>query len=145
MAFFVANIKKISDCVHPCPCGTFSDLQKLCTCAPALVTKYQKRISGPLLDRIDIPIEVPRVDDEKLSSERVEESGTTIRARVQTARFQLISERKLLKSKKTLWTSASRHSAYYTCVVKCWPRPPSAPNQPGLRKLAVKRSYADPV
>ena len=51
-----------------------------------MVTKYQKRISGPLLDRIDIHIEVPRVDYEKLSSDRVSETSETIRSRVQAAR-----------------------------------------------------------
>jgi len=56
------------------------------TCAHALVTKYQKRISGPLLDRIDIHIEVPRVDYEKLSGDRLGESSETIRQRVQAAR-----------------------------------------------------------
>ena len=55
-------------------------------CVPAVVTKYQKRISGPLLDRIDIHIEVPRVDYEKLSGDRVGESSKCIRARVQAAR-----------------------------------------------------------
>ena len=50
------------------------------------MTKYQKRISGPLLDRIDIHIEVPRVDYEKLSGDRVGESSALIRARVQAAR-----------------------------------------------------------
>ncbi len=78
--------EKKSHCVHPCPCGYFGDSLKPCTCAPALVTKYQKRISGPLLDRIDIHIEVPRVDYEKLSSGRVGESSEAIRARVQSAR-----------------------------------------------------------
>ncbi len=51
-----------------------------------MVTKYQKRISGPLLDRIDIHIEVPRVDYEKLSSDRVGETSASIRQRVQAAR-----------------------------------------------------------
>ncbi len=51
-----------------------------------MVTKYQKRISGPLLDRIDIHIEVPRVDYEKLSGDRVSESSESIRQRVQAAR-----------------------------------------------------------
>jgi len=50
------------------------------------VTKYQKRISGPLLDRIDIHIEVPRVDYEKLSSDRLGETSAAIRARVEAAR-----------------------------------------------------------
>src|SRR5687768_10782151 len=72
--------------MNPCPCGYYGDLQKPCSCAPALVTKYQKRISGPLLDRIDIHIEVPRVDYEKLSGDRVGESSELIRARVQAAR-----------------------------------------------------------
>ena len=76
----------MSDCVYPCPCGYYGDTQKPCTCASAMVTKYQKRISGPLLDRIDIHIEVPRVDYEKLSGDRMGESSASIRARVQAAR-----------------------------------------------------------
>jgi len=72
--------------VNPCPCGFYGDSQKACTCAQAVVTKYQKWISGPLLDRIDIHIEVPRVDYEKLSGDRVGESYEAIRARVQAAR-----------------------------------------------------------
>ncbi len=74
------------DCAPPCPCGFYGDAQKACTCAPAVVTKYQKRISGPLLDRIDIHIEVPRVDYEKLSGDRLGESSESIRKRVQAAR-----------------------------------------------------------
>ena len=73
-------------CVQPCPCGYYGDSQKACTCAHALVTKYQKRISGPMLDRIDIHIEVPRVDYEKLSGIRVGETSEAIRSRVQAAR-----------------------------------------------------------
>src|SRR4026209_810128 len=69
-----------------CPCGYYGDSQKACTCAPTVVTKYQKRISGPLLDRIDIHIEVPRVDYEKLSGDRIGESSEAIRTRVQVAR-----------------------------------------------------------
>ena len=75
----------VSNCAYPCPCGYYGDSQKPCTCAEAMVTKYQKRISGPLLDRIDIHIEVPRVDYEKLSGDRAGESSETIRARVQAA------------------------------------------------------------
>ena len=80
------NTKEVSACVYPYPCSFFSDPVKLCTCAPSTVTKYQKRISGPLLDRIDIHIEVPRVDYEKLSGNRAGEMSETIRARVQAAR-----------------------------------------------------------
>ena len=83
---FSTSRRNKSYCVYPCPCGYFSDPQKSCTCAPAVVTRYQKRISGPLLDRIDIHIEVPRVDYEKLTSDRVGESSESIRQRVQAAR-----------------------------------------------------------
>ena len=76
----------MSDCVYPCPCGYFGDAVKPCTCAPSMVTKYQKRISGPLLDRINIHIEVPRVDYQKLSSDSLGESSETIRCRVEAAR-----------------------------------------------------------
>jgi len=82
---FSANFQLIA-AMNPCPCGFYGDPVKPCTCAPAMVTKYQKRISGPLLDRIDIHIEVPRVDYEKLSGDRVGESSQTIRVRVQAAR-----------------------------------------------------------
>jgi magnesium chelatase family protein len=67
---FSANFQLIA-AMNPCPCGYYGDSQKPYTCAQGLVTKYQKRISGPLLDRIDIHIEVPRVDYEKLSGNRV--------------------------------------------------------------------------
>ena len=74
------------DCVHSCPCGYYGDSLKPCTCAPVVVTKYQKHISGPLLDRIDIHIEVPRVDYEKLSGNKMSETSEVIRQRVQAAR-----------------------------------------------------------
>jgi magnesium chelatase family protein len=72
--------------MNPYPCGFYGDTQKPCTCASTMVTKYQKRISGPLLDHIDIHIEVPRVDYDKLSGDQVGETSATIRARVQAAR-----------------------------------------------------------
>jgi len=82
---FPANFMLVA-AMNPCPCGYYGDPIKPCTCAPSTVTKYQKRISGPLLDRIDIHIEVPRVDYQKLSSDRLGESSEAIRKRVQAAR-----------------------------------------------------------
>jgi magnesium chelatase family protein len=82
---FPANFMLVA-AMNPCPCGYYGDPIKPCTCAPSTVTKYQKRISGPLLDRIDIHVEVPRVDYEKLSGDRLGESSEVIRARVQAAR-----------------------------------------------------------
>ncbi len=72
--------------MNPCPCGYYGDPVKPCTCSNMVVTKYQKRISGPLLDRIDIHVEVPRVEYEKLSSARLGESSAVVRERVEAAR-----------------------------------------------------------
>jgi len=72
--------------MNPCPCGYYGDPVRECTCSPATVTRYQKRISGPLLDRIDIHVEVPRVDYQKLTDERLGERSEAIRARVERAR-----------------------------------------------------------
>lgn len=82
---FPASFQLIS-AMNPCPCGYAGDPIKPCTCSPSTVTKYQKRISGPLLDRIDIHIEVPRVDYDKLSDNRLGEPSEVVRARVETAR-----------------------------------------------------------
>ena len=72
--------------MNPCPCGYYGDPVRPCTCSSMVVTKYQKRISGPLLDRIDIHVEVPRVEYEKLSASRMGESSPTVRERVEEAR-----------------------------------------------------------
>ena len=72
--------------MNPCPCGYYGDPVKECTCSSAMVTRYQKRISGPLLDRIDIHVEVPRVEYEKLSDDRLGEPSAAIRGRVAAAR-----------------------------------------------------------
>lgn len=72
--------------MNPCPCGYFGDSVKPCIYSSSVVTKYQKRISGPLLDRIDIHIEVPRVEYDKLSDKRFGEPSQTIQNRVEKAR-----------------------------------------------------------
>ncbi len=72
--------------MNPCPCGYFGDQTRACTCSSSAVTRYQKRISGPLLDRIDIHLEVPRVDYEQLADRRAGETSAEVRARVQAAR-----------------------------------------------------------
>jgi len=72
--------------MNPCPCGYAGDPVRACTCAPPSITRYQKRISGPLLDRIDIHVEVPRVAYEKLSDQRQGEPSMVIQARVEAAR-----------------------------------------------------------
>ena len=71
---------------NPCPCGYFGDSVKRCQCTPAQIYKYQKKISGPLLDRIDLHVEVPRLPYEKLSAENRGESSASFKARVEKAR-----------------------------------------------------------
>ncbi len=66
--------------------GATRPLTRECTCSPAIVTRYQKRISGPLLDRIDIHVDVPRVAYEKLTEQRLGEPSEAVRARVEAAR-----------------------------------------------------------
>ena len=82
---FPANFQLIA-AMNPCPCGYWGDPTHNCSCSPSMVTRYQKRISGPLLDRFDIHMDVPRVDYEKLASDRAGESSAAVRTRVLAAR-----------------------------------------------------------
>ena len=84
-ATFPANFMLVA-AMNPCPCGYYGDPQKECRCTPSLVSRYQKRISGPLLDRIDLFVEVPRVEYEKLVSTASGEESRTVQERVQRAR-----------------------------------------------------------
>ncbi len=71
---------------NPCPCGYASDTDQNCACSASTLLRYQKKISGPILDRIDLHIEVPRLKFDKLSAEEKSESSQNIRARVEKAR-----------------------------------------------------------
>lgn len=72
--------------MNPCPCGYFGHPKRRCTCSPGAVSRYLARVSGPLLDRLDLHIEVPPVEFDELSSEDKAESSAEIRARVNAAR-----------------------------------------------------------
>ncbi|KKS14291.1 magnesium chelatase [Candidatus Daviesbacteria bacterium RIFOXYD1_FULL_41_10] len=71
---------------NPCPCGFLGSPNKNCVCMPGQISRYKKRMSGPLLDRIDIHLDVPYVDVEKLTGEKVPEDSKTVRERVKKAR-----------------------------------------------------------
>lgn len=71
---------------NPCPCGYASDPTTQCTCTPLQINKYQKKISGPLLDRIDLHTEVPKIPFEKLATDATAETSATIRKRVEQTR-----------------------------------------------------------
>src|ERR1700681_4474724 len=72
--------------MNPCPCGYFGDLKRECRCGPLQVQRYRQRISGPLLDRIDLHIEVPAVEYRDIASTKAEENSAAIRDRVGRAR-----------------------------------------------------------
>ncbi|GAB4292751.1 MAG: YifB family Mg chelatase-like AAA ATPase [Ignavibacteriaceae bacterium] len=82
---FPANFMLVA-AMNPCPCGYYTDPNRECTCAPPQIQKYMSRISGPLLDRIDIHIEVPAVRYKELSADIRGESSAEIRNRVVEAR-----------------------------------------------------------
>lgn len=72
--------------MNPCPCGNATDPEKTCFCSPASIIKYQRKISGPILDRIDLHVEVPRIKFEKLAENSRSENSQSIRNRVEKAR-----------------------------------------------------------
>ena len=82
---FPANFM-LAAAMNPCPCGFFTDPNKECTCTPPSIQRYMAKISGPLLDRIDIHIEVPAVKFKELSAKEHSENSETIRERVIQAR-----------------------------------------------------------
>jgi len=84
-ATFPANFTLIA-AMNPCPCGFATDNNRECTCAPAQIARYSQKISGPILDRIDMHIDVPRIHINKLDNDDLSEESNSIRMRVQKAR-----------------------------------------------------------
>ncbi|MFC1916097.1 YifB family Mg chelatase-like AAA ATPase [Chloroflexota bacterium] len=82
---FPANFMLVG-AMNPCPCGYYGDPFQQCTCSPSLVSRYQRRISGPFIDRVDIFIEVPHIDYEKLTDDRLGEPSDKVQTRVKAAR-----------------------------------------------------------
>jgi magnesium chelatase family protein len=82
---FPASVMLIA-AMNPCPCGFYTDTQHECTCSPIMIQRYRSRISGPLLDRIDIHVEVPAVKYRELSDRQTGESSGSIRERVNRSR-----------------------------------------------------------
>jgi magnesium chelatase family protein len=75
---------------NPCPCGYHGDPGKVCTCSPVMRQRYRERISGPLLDRIDLRVTVPRLSAEELMKAPVTDSSLEIKTRVLAARQRAI-------------------------------------------------------
>jgi len=83
-ATFPCNFMLVA-AMNPCPCGFYGDPKKACGCSAAQVSRYQRRISGPLMDRIDMFVEVPRVEYEKRMDTDAGESSASVRQRVEEA------------------------------------------------------------
>ncbi|MFC2007992.1 YifB family Mg chelatase-like AAA ATPase [Chloroflexota bacterium] len=82
---FPANFMLVG-AMNPCPCGYYGDPFRQCACPPGLVSRYQRRISGPFVDRVDIFVEVPRIDYEKLADNTLGEPSGKVQVRVKAAR-----------------------------------------------------------
>jgi magnesium chelatase family protein len=82
---FPANVMLVA-AMNPCPCGYHGDPGRACVCSGGVIERYQRKISGPLLDRIDIHLDVPRVEYEKLAATTPAEDSATVRGRVAAAR-----------------------------------------------------------
>ncbi len=89
--------------MNPCPCGYFGDPNHHCTCTPGMIQRYVSKISGPLLDRIDIHIEVPTLSYQELSEKSPGESSEVIRERVNKARKRQLER---YKDKKGMFCNA---------------------------------------
>jgi len=94
--------------MNPCPCGYYGDPEKECRCAPGEILRYQKKISGPLLDRIDIQVELPRVKYDDLKSEEKSESSVQIREWIEKARE--IQKERFLSLNKEIYTNSEMTS-----------------------------------
>jgi len=90
--------------MNPCPCGYFNDKSRECHCTPPLIQRYVSKVSGPLLDRIDIHIEVPAVQYRELRGGAASESSAVIRARVLKAREQ--QRRRFAEAKEKIYSNA---------------------------------------
>ena len=101
--------------MNPCPCGYLGDAERSCSCTPLKVRSYRSRVSGPLLDRIDIHIEVPRVPYRELSADSGGEGSEQVRERVNRARE---IQRSRFKGKKIFCNAhmGPRHISHYCAM-----------------------------
>jgi len=100
---------------QPCPCGYHGDVTKPCSCTPQQIHRYRSRISGPLMDRIDIQIEVPSVKYKELSAEHGGEPSDNIRERVNKCRKTQYERFKRTKTKNNAQMTPKQITKY--CAV----------------------------
>ncbi len=88
---------------NPCPCGKLGDVKETCLCSPRQISNYQRRLSGPFLDRIDLHLEVPKISYQKLSDQKMAETSALIKKRVSRARG---IQQKRFRTEKNIYTNA---------------------------------------
>ena len=127
---FPANFMLVG-AMNPCPCGYYGDPFRQCTCPASLVSRYQRRISGPFLDRVDIFVEVPHIDYEKLADNRLGEPSEKVQARVVAA--SSIQRERFRGTKLTSNTEMTPAEVREFCQVE--------ESAQGLLKAAMKQLY----
>ena len=128
---YPANFMLIGS-MNPCPCGNFGSKKQICTCTPQAIRRYLNRLSGPLLDRIDIQVEVDSVEFADLRSQAEEESSAVVKQRVMRAR-EIQRER---FSKKTIFTNSDMNNRLIKQYCKI-PTEAEEMMETAFRKLAL--------
>jgi magnesium chelatase family protein len=100
----------LATAMNPCPCGFHNDRTRECRCTPPMIQRYVAKISGPLMDRIDIHIDVPAVNYKEMRSTNVPEDSARIRARVITARQ--IQLQRFAGSRQKIYCNAQMSSSH---------------------------------
>jgi magnesium chelatase family protein len=102
--------------MNPCPCGFYGDSRRVCQCSPAQLERYRNRLSGPLLDRIDLHVEVLRLSESEMMSLQPAESSQAIRQRVQQARQR--QKARFLERQLTCNADMQSHDLRVFCLLK---------------------------
>lgn len=124
--------------MNPCPCGFLGDRVRSCTCSPPQIQRYRSRLSGPLLDRIDMHVEVPSVQVQELIGQPVGESSAAIRERVNLARAR---QRQRFSGSPTLYCNAQMSSKEVKKFCRLDPASAELLNQAILRLGLSARAY----
>ncbi|MEG6615340.1 ATP-binding protein [Peptococcaceae bacterium 1198_IL3148] len=104
MQMFLPRLVFLSWFLNPCPCGYYGDKSKECSCSPVQIQRYLRRLSGPLLDRIDMHVEITRVEFSDLEKAEPGEASALIKERVEKARA--IQRQRFANSKPTVTCNA---------------------------------------
>lgn len=106
--------------MNPCPCGYFDDLEKECRCTANEIFRYQKKISGPLLDRIDIQLEIPRIPIKELRTKNTDDNVEKF-VREQVIKTRLIQEKRFASFKPKIFSNAEMSSKQVDGIIKLEP------------------------